>query len=154
METKVKASQIVKLSLLLSICLFVYFLFVKNAGYAEKVELRMLNFLFIVGFGYYFQKELWCKGANYLQSGILNTVMLSLGVFFFATFMLIYGNLIDPAFGEGIINSQNLPVDINYSIAVFIVLLEGVSSSMIASFILLQWYKNKLMKSKTEENVL
>lgn len=154
METKVKVSQIIKLSLLLSICLFIYFLFVKNTGYAEKVELRMLNFLFIVGFGYYFQKELWCKGANYLQSGILNTVMLSLGVFFFATFMLIYGNLIDPAFGESIINSQNLPVDINYSIAVFIVLVEGVSSSMIASFILLQWYKNKLMKSKTEEKVL
>lgn len=154
MDTKFKISRIIKLSLILSLCLFIYFLFVRNLGYADRVELRMFNFLFLLGFGYYFQRELWCKGANYLQSGILNTIMLSLGVFFFATLMLIYGNLIDPTFGETIINSQNLPVDINYSIAVFIVLVEGVSSSMIASFILLQWYKNKLVKTKAEEKVL
>lgn len=145
MEAKVKISQIVKLSLVLSICLFVYFIIVKNIGYADRVELRMFNFLFLLGFGYYLQRELWCKGANYLQSGILNTIMLSLGVFFFASYMLIYGNLIDPSFGESIVNNQSLPVDINYSISVFIVMMEGMSSSVIASFILLQWYKNKLM---------
>ena len=70
-------------------------------------------------------------------------MMLGIGVFLFCSYVLFYGSVINTAFPGEIEVPGDLSDQLNFKILVFIMMMEGVGSSLIVAFSTLQWYKNR-----------
>ncbi|CAM1372741.1 conserved membrane hypothetical protein [Tenacibaculum litopenaei] len=121
-----------------------FFFFMKILGLDNVSELRLLNFVFVFwGINraiktnihnnrelVYFQNLLIGVGTSIMAVGL--TI---LGLIIYVTFL-------DAAFIEVLENSSFWGKDLNLSLVVFALAIEGIASSVVCAFILMQYYKN------------
>jgi len=134
--------------------LIAYFLLMQLLGLADILELRFLN-LFILIAAVVGALKYYKKHSNHLMTyfkGIGVGVFTSMvGAVIFALFMGVYLGVIAPGFYETIRSeaptyaSQITPVTVS-----FVILLEGVISGFMTTFIAMQWYKVPHGENPTE----
>lgn len=121
--------------------LIVFFLIMKLTGLAHDVELRLLN-LFILALGVYFAlkkfKQTHEDHINYFRGLVTGVATAAIGSFIFALFLFIYMKA-DQGLMDTIIKEDPMGRYLNAYIAAFIVLLEGVFSGLLVTFVLLNW---------------
>ncbi len=140
-------SLAVKSGLLISVVFVLYFLLMKALGLLHVTEYRFLNVLILIAglvitFRNY-MSETAASTISYLN-GLVLGVLTSLSAFItFTIFIFIYFTFIDPEIllkiGESAVMLGNSPSAVYASIAVMV---EGFTSGLIISFILMQYYKS------------
>lgn len=111
------------------------------AGLANHVELRLLN-LFILGGGVLMglRKFKATHGAhiNYFRALATGVSISTIGSLTFAAFLFAFMKMND-GFMNWIIENEKMGIYLNPYMASFIVLLEGVFSGLLVTFVLLNW---------------
>ncbi len=122
--------------------LIVYFLLMYFLGYGNRVELRMLNLIILVG-GIYFGlkkfKETHGQHINYFRALVTGVAIGAIGSVVFAVFMFIYMQL-DADMMQSIIDNEPMGRYLNPYMAAFIVALEGFFSGLLVTFVLLNYF--------------
>lgn len=127
--------------------LIVYFLLMKIFGLEKNFYLRILNFFIIGGGIFLLYRNSFVKESNerlgYVQSLMSGALLTIISVVIFTIFLGLYIFFFDPHFRETL-NSTSLwaTADMPLSLIVFGILVEGVSSGFIISFILMQYFKS------------
>ena len=110
-------------------------------GLANIVELRMLN-LIILGIGVYGGlkkfKASHGKHINYFRALATGVTIATIGSFIFSGFLFLFMKFND-GFMQWIIDNEPMGIYLNSYMAAFIVLLEGVFSGLLVTFVLLNW---------------
>jgi len=128
--------------------LIAYFFIMKILGLEKVVYLRIFN-LFIMGGGIFllYRNSLvrdTDERAGYLQSLFSGALFTIITVVIFAVFMGIYVRFFDPtllnAIGSGLWSSSGGSI----TQEVIIILIEGLASGFIISFILMQYFKSAI----------
>lgn len=121
--------------------LILYFIIMYASGWGHHVELRLLNLLILVA-GIYFAlkkfKSTHGKHINYFRAMVTGIATGSVGSLGFALFMFIYMKA-DNSFMESIIQNEPSGRYLNAYMAAFIVALEGVFSSLLVTFVLVNY---------------
>lgn len=118
-----------------------YFLVMHLLGYSENVELRLLNLLILVAGVYLALKKFKATHEdhlNYFRALITGVATGALGSLIFAVFLFAYMKL-DPALMQHIAEKEPMGRYLNPYIAAFIVALEGLFSSLLVTFILINF---------------
>ncbi|MFZ2907126.1 MAG: DUF4199 domain-containing protein [Cyclobacteriaceae bacterium] len=122
--------------------LIVYFLVMKFAGLLHVVELRLLNLIILVA-GIYFAlkkfKETHEDHLNYFRGLVTGVATGTIGSFGFAVFFWVYVSFVDTELMQFIVEHEPMGRFLNPYISAFIVLLEGVFSGLLVTFVLLNW---------------
>lgn len=122
--------------------LTVYFLIMKFANLLHFVELRLLNLVILVA-GIYFAlkkfKETHEDHLNYFRGLVTGVATGAIGSLGFAVFFWVYVSFIDTELMQFIIENEPMGRFLNPYISSFIVLLEGVFSGLLVTFVLLNW---------------
>lgn len=122
--------------------LTVYFLIMKFAGLLYILELRMLNLIILVAGIYFALKKFKATHEdhiNYFRALATGVATGAIGSFGFAVFFWVYSSFIDPPFMQFLIDNEPMGRFLNPYITSFIVLLEGVFSGLLVTFVLLNW---------------
>ncbi len=110
-------------------------------GLANIVELRMLN-LIILGIGVYSGlkkfKESHDKHINYFRALATGVTISTIGSFIFSGFLFFFMKF-NTGFMQWIVDNEPMGIYLNPYMAAFIVLLEGVFSGLLVTFVLLNW---------------
>jgi hypothetical protein len=118
-----------------------YFLVMHILGYSENVELRLLNLLILVA-GVYLALKKFKQShedhLNYFRALITGVATGAIGSLIFAVFLFAYMKL-DPALMQHIAEKEPMGRYLNPYIASFIVALEGLFSSLLVTFILINF---------------
>ncbi|MEH0158528.1 DUF4199 domain-containing protein [Limibacter armeniacum] len=121
-----------------------FFIIMRALGLLEVVELRAINFIFLIA-GVYTAISLEKKhlgwGFTYFQglgAGIEATV---LGVMPFAVFIFVYLSWIDPEFMVYIREHEPLGHYITPFMAAFVIVIEGCASGFISAYTIMQYVK-------------
>jgi hypothetical protein len=118
-----------------------FFLLMWAIGLGHHVELRLLN-LFILTAGIFFGlkkfKETHHDHLNYFRALITGVSMGAIGSFFFAIFLFIW-MMVDTEMMEAVKQNEAMGRFLNPYIASFMVVLEGVFSGLLVTFILINW---------------
>lgn len=121
--------------------LIVYFLVMKFAGFGHHVELRLLNLFILVG-GIYFAlkkfKETHGQHINYFRALVTGVATGAVASLIFAGFLFTY-MILDSSMMQAIIENEPMGRYLNPYMASFIVLLEGVFSGLLVTFILINY---------------
>lgn len=121
--------------------LILYFITMKIVGLGHHVELRLLN-LFILIAGVYFAlkrfKETHEDHLNYFRGLVTGVAAGSVGSVIFAVFLFLY-MMIDKSMMQAIIENEPMGRYLNDYIVSFIVVLEGVFSSLLVTFVLINY---------------
>lgn len=138
-------NKIISINALLIALLIGGFFFISLLlGFEENSKLRFLNLLFLlVGVHRAVKINIFKnKETNYftnfgigLKTGIIAVILSVLGV-------IIYAQVINPNFMEVLRNSSLIRGNLSIYEIIFTLMLEGVASSVIGSFIIMQFYKN------------
>ena len=125
----------------IGIGLILYFVVMHIVGLSENVELRLLNLLILVG-GVYLAlkkfKQTHEDHLNYFRALITGVATGAIGSLIFAVFLFAYMKL-DPALMQHIAEKEPMGRYLNPYIASFIVALEGLFSSLLVTFILINF---------------
>lgn len=125
--------------------LILYFLLMKTFGLENNHELRLLNFIFIVIGIFGLHRRMFLRGEkhSYLDGLFSGLRMGVIAIVLFMVFMGLYAAVADQEFvqiaKESNIWGGNLDI---YQIAVAI-MMEGLASCMIISYISMQYFKNR-----------
>lgn len=118
-----------------------YFIIMFALGQGSHVELRLFN-LPILGAGVYFGlkkfKETHGQHMNYFRALATGVAISSIGTFLFAIFFFTFLK-INPDFMQWIIENEPMGRYLNPYMLSFIILLEGVFSGLLVTFVLLNW---------------
>lgn len=118
-----------------------YFVIMLAIGQGSHVELRLFN-LPILGAGVYFGlkkfKETHGKHLNYFKALAIGVSIASIGTFLFSVFFFVFTKL-NPAFMQWIVDTEPMGRYLNPYMLSFIILLEGVFSGFLVTFVLLNW---------------
>ncbi|MFZ9981792.1 MAG: DUF4199 domain-containing protein [Cyclobacteriaceae bacterium] len=121
--------------------LIAYFGIMYLIGLGNHVELRLLN-LVILAAGVYYGlkkfKETHGKHINYFRALATGVSISTIGSFIFATFLFVFMKSND-GFMTWIIENEKMGRYLNPYMGSFIVLLEGVFSGLLVTFVLLNW---------------
>jgi hypothetical protein len=119
----------------------VYFVLMFLLNMGSHVELRLFN-LPILGAGVYFGlkkfKETHGKHINYFRALASGVAISSIGTFLFAAFMFVFLKT-NPDFMTWIMENEPMGRHLNPYMLSFIILLEGVFSGLLVTFVLLNW---------------
>ncbi len=142
MENMIEKSGI-KYGFLTASALIGFFFIMKFMGLINHYELRALNIIFLFS-GVYVSVKSYIKNENegtYL--GGLGTGLLTSGValLIFSGFVMLYLDVIDPAFMTSLREYEYFGRYLNPYIAGSVIFLEGTISGLLVSFILMQYYK-------------
>lgn len=124
--------------------LLVYFFAMSAAGLLQVVELRIFNFVFLLtGILYSINKIKNKRGEDFnyfegLAAGFITTLY---AVIPFGAFVFIYLWKINPSFMQYIQESISLGKHLNPALATYAVLVEGIISGAVMSFIAMQYFK-------------
>jgi hypothetical protein len=121
--------------------LVAYFLLMDVLGYGNHVELRLLN-LVILAAGIFFGlkkfKETHEDHLNYFRALITGVAIGAVGSGIFG--VLLFASLsIDTAFMASMMANEQMGLHLNPYMASFIVVLEGVFSGLLVTFVLINW---------------
>lgn len=129
--------------------LIAYFFLMKVFGLEKNFYLRIFNF-FIIGGGIFllYRNSLTKEGderAGYIQSLMSGALLTVISVVVFVIFLGLYIHFLDPQFLE-ILGSSSLWSSSGLTVtqAVIGILIEGLSSGFIISFILMQYFKSAI----------
>ena len=118
-----------------------YFIIMFALGQGSHVELRLFN-LPILGAGVYYGlkkfKETHGKHINYFRALATGVAISAIGTFVFAVFFFGFTKL-NPDFMTWIIENEPMGRYLNPYMLSFIILLEGVFSGLLVTFVLLNW---------------
>lgn len=118
-----------------------FFLIMKLVGLSHHVELRLLN-LFILSGGVFVAlkkfKQSHHDRLNYFRGLITGVATAAVGSVCFAFFLFLYMSL-DSSMMQSIIENEPMGRYMNPYIASFIVLLEGVFSGLLVTFVLINY---------------
>ncbi len=118
-----------------------YFVIMKLVGLGNHVELRLLNLFILVG-GIYLAlkkfKETHGQHINYFRALVTGVATAAVASLVFALFLFIY-MVADKSMMQWIIENEPMGRYLNPYIAAFIVLLEGVFSGLLVTFILINY---------------
>lgn len=121
--------------------LTLYFVVMYLVGLGNHVELRLLNLIILAG-GVYFGlkkfKETHGKHINYFRALATGVSISTIGSFLFAAFLFFFMKFND-GFMTWIIENEKMGRYLNPYMGSFIVLLEGVFSGLLVTFVLLNW---------------
>ena len=125
----------------IGIGLSVYFVVMHMVGLSHHVELRLLNLLILVT-GVYLAlkrfKETHGSHLNYFRALVTGVATAAIGSLFFGVFLFGYMTL-DDSLMEYIIKNEPMGRYLNPYISAFIVVLEGLFSGLLVTFILINY---------------
>jgi len=121
-----------------------FFFLMKLFGLDEFTELRLLNFIFVFwGINSAIKKNIFKNGNNnYLENlslGFRTSFLAILLLIFSLTIYLFY---INPSFIHVMENSKIWGNNLTPPLIAFAIFIEGISSSLVCTFILMQYWKN------------
>jgi hypothetical protein len=122
--------------------LIVFFLFMKFSGLVEHVELRALNLVILVAGIYYALKKFKSTHQdhlNYFRGLVTGVATASIGALGFTVFLFVYLKFLDTDMMQFIMDNDPMGRYLNPYISSFIILLEGVFSGFLVTFVLLNW---------------
>jgi hypothetical protein len=118
-----------------------YFVVMFAIGQGSHVELRLFN-LPILGAGVYFGlkrfKETHGRHLNYFRALAVGVAIAAIGTFLFSAFFFVFTS-VNPAFMQWIVDNEPMGRYLNPYMLSFIILLEGVFSGFLVTFVLLNW---------------
>ena len=121
--------------------LIVYFVVMHLLGYSHVVELRLLNLMILVA-GVYLAlkkfKETHGAHLNYFRALATGVTTAAIGSLIFGAFMFVYMK-VDTSLMESIIQNEPMGRFLNPYISAFIVVLEGVFSGLLVTFVLINF---------------
>ena len=126
------------------ICIVVYFFAMKIVGADDIVQLRLLNFVFVFwGVNGAIKKNLHENSDNdYLTNLFVGFTTSILTVLFTVISLVVYITFLDSNFIHVIESSTFWGSELRLTMIVFAFLVEGVASSIICTFVLMQYWKN------------
>ena len=125
----------------------VYFFTMKLLGLEKITELRLLNFLIVVwGVNYAIKQNIFENEINtYLSNLSIGFSTAILAVLLVAVSLVFYISFIDNELIYLMENSRVWGNDLSLGEIIFAILIEGLASSIICTFIIMQyWKKHKL----------
>jgi ABC-type Fe3+-siderophore transport system permease subunit len=121
--------------------LVAYFIIMNIAGFGNHVELRLLN-LFILVAGIFFGlkkfKETHSDHLNYFRALITGVAIGAVGSAIFGFLLFIYMTA-NESFMKDMMANEQMGLHLNPYMASFIVVLEGVFSGLLVTFVLINW---------------
>ena len=138
-------SAIIKYGLFSAFGLIAYFLIVKVIGLHNNPWLRVFNGA-IVGYGIYASIKHFkvVSGADFTYANGFKTGLLTgfLATFVFAVFMAVYMFHIDVEFMNNLLKNWFTNLNQGGGVLIFIIIIEGMSSSMVLTLASMQYFKN------------
>lgn len=135
---------IIKYALIITLMIGVFFFLSKLLGFEESSILRFLNLLFVliginaaIRTNIYVNKET-AYGTNFGIGVVTSAIAVALSVIG----VIIYTEFINPPFFEVLKNSFLIGGDLSMAEIIFTLVIEGMASSVVGSFIIMQFYKN------------
>lgn len=123
-----------------------FFVLMFVLGFGHVVELRLLN-LFILGGGIFFAlkkfRETHGASINYFRALATGVTTAAIGSFIFGAFLFFFLKM-DVGFMEWIIANEPMGRYMNPYIASFIVVLEGVFSGLLVTFVLINYISTEV----------
>jgi hypothetical protein len=121
----------------------VYFFTMKLLGLEKITELRLLNFLIVVwGVNYAIKQNIFENGINtYLSNLSIGFSTAILAVLLVAVSLVFYISFIDNELIYLMENSRVWGNDLSLGEIIFAILIEGLASSIICTFIIMQYWK-------------
>lgn len=121
--------------------LIIYFFTMKLVGLGHHIELRLLNLL-ILSAGVYFAlkkfKNTHEDHLNYFRGLVTGVAAGSIGSLLFAAFIFVY-MMIDKSLMQAIVENEPMGRYLNAYMVSFIIMLEGVFSSLLVTFVLINY---------------
>ena len=143
MNTSAKIS--IKYGLITALALIVYFLILKLLGWHRNPSLRLFNGI-IMAFGIYYiiKQYKLITGNTFTYINGFKTGLLTgfLATFIFAVFMAVYFFHLDVEFMNSLLKEWFYEYNHGGGILIFIILIEGLSSTTILTLTFMQIFKN------------
>ncbi|WP_435263715.1 hypothetical protein [Tenacibaculum sp. nBUS_03] len=121
-----------------------FFFLMKILGLNNVSELRLLNFVFVLwGINKAIKTNIKLNKESLYFSNFsigIGTSVLAVGLTILG--LIVYVGFIDPELITVLGNSSFWGKNLNLSLIIFALAIEGIASSVICSFILMQYYKN------------
>jgi|AP95_1055475.scaffolds.fasta_scaffold52508_1 hypothetical protein len=140
---------IIKNALKIAVGIVIYFFAMKLLGLENVVELRFLNFLFVIwGINSSIKSNIHeNQNTAYVQNLFLGVSTAALAVLMTIGCLIIYVTFLSPQFIKVLEESFLWGNNLSLGLVVFALLIEGIASSVICSFILMQYWKNHKIKN-------
>lgn len=137
-------SLVFRNAIFISAGIILYFFIMKISGLEGNSELRFLNFVFVFwGINNAIKSNIIQNGETlYVRNLAVGIGTSALAVGITVVGLIIYVSFINPEFIEVIRDSFLWTGNITLPLLVFALLIEGIASSVVCSFILMQYYKN------------
>ncbi len=135
---------ILKNGLLIYSCIVVFFLLMKILGLDNVSELRFLNFLFVFwGVNRAIKQNIdFNDQDSYFNNFYVGFGSSVIGIALTIIGLIVFVGFIDPSFIIVLENSSLWGKKLSLEMVVFALTIEGIASSVMCSFILMQYYKN------------
>ena len=135
---------IIKNALLIFIGIVGFFLLMKLIGLDSTSELRLLNFVFVFwGINNAIKANInKNKDTSYISNLTVGVGTSVIAVALTIIGLMLYVGVLDSNFISVLENSSFWGRNLNLTLIIFALAIEGVASSVICSFILMQYYKN------------
>jgi len=121
--------------------LVAYFFLMNIIGLGNHVELRLLN-LFILAAGIFFGlkkfKDTHEDHLNYFRALVTGVAIGAVGSAIFGFIMFVYMS-VNTDFMTNMVNEEQMGLHLNPYMASFIIVLEGVFSGLLVTFVLINW---------------
>jgi len=135
---------IIKNALKIVLGIVIYFFAMKLFGLDTISELRFLNFLFVVwGINSAIKNNIQKNKDTFYISNLfigVSTSVIAVGMIIIG--LITYVSLIDPGFISVLEKSFLWGSNLTLPLIIFAIAIEGIASSVICSFILMQYWKN------------
>lgn len=134
--------------------LIVYFLLMKLAGLETNFYLRSLNLFIMIAGLFFLYRNTFVRGSDegvgYLEGLLMGVQLTLISVVIFIVFLGVYIRFLDPEFMQ-VLESTGLWATSGVSItqAVIGILVEGLASGFMISFILMQYFKDIIPNRKS-----
>lgn len=122
-----------------------FFFLMKLLGLDDITELRVLNFGFVFwGVNSVIKENIFKNNnTNYLQNLFLGLFTSLASVFFILISFTIYLHYIEPSFIQVVEDSTLWGNDLTPTLIAVAIFMEGMASSVVCSFIVMQFWKNQ-----------
>ncbi|SNR15246.1 hypothetical protein [Tenacibaculum jejuense] len=135
---------ILKNGFLIYSCIVIFFLLMKILGLDNVSELRFLNFLFVFwGVNRAIKQNINLNAQDsYFNNFYVGFGSSVIGIALTIIGLIVYVGFIEPSFITVLENSSLWGKKLSLEMVVFALTIEGIASSVMCSFILMQYYKN------------
>ena len=144
MKNQIKNIEI-KVGLLTSLTLILYFLFMKLVDLIQIVELRALNIFILLGgvyVAFYYERKQTHSNIEYFRGLLLGILTALYAIIPFSLFVFFYLREIDPYLIR-VLQSHTILIGVKITLEIVAesILIEGIVSGVLITFILMQYYR-------------